>query len=158
MTKYLDESLAALLSEPLSWSDDYDGANENVWSITLGSASEVTPEEVIDFVRRARDIRREQLVEADRSPVTFYLWSDVLAGQLRFSVCRRTPDNLPFGCTVDLVSDPEVIVRAYLESPYRDGIPLASLTCADDDEESDADADDDDDESYRLDVWADVLR
>jgi hypothetical protein len=156
MSKYLDESLAALSSEPLGWSDDYDGGVENMWTITLGKASGATPEEVIAYVRRARDIRRDQLVEADGSPVSFYLWSDDLAGELRFSVCRRTPDNLPFGCTVDLVADPEVIVRAYLESPYRDGIPWSELTPVDDGEE--LDADDDEDEEYRLDVWADVLR
>jgi hypothetical protein len=156
MNKLLDESLSALALDVPGWDDGYDGANQNMVMVAIPTDVEITPEELVGFAYRARDIRREQVRRDSRAPVTFYMWTDEQAGQLRFSVCRRAPRKLPFGCTVDLVPDPESVVRAYLESPYRDGIPLSELTEVSSDESEDPfDAEDDD--SFRLTVWADIL-
>lgn len=156
LNKLLDESLSALSVDVPGWDDGYDGANQNMVMVAIPTDLEITPDELIVFAYRARDIRREQLPRDSRAPVTFYMLTDELAGQLRFSVCRRAPGRLPFGCTVDLVPDPESVVRAYLGSPYRDGIPLSELTEVPSDESEDP-SDAEDDDSFRLMVWADVL-
>lgn len=54
----------------------------------------------------------------------FYVWFDVLAVQLRFSLISTMHEKLPFGCKLEILDDIQPIIASFLNNPYRNGIRL----------------------------------
>lgn len=78
---------------------------------------------------------------------TFYAWYDEQAGQLRFSLSSARPEDLPFGATVRLLTDPSSIVATFLADPHPGVIFLEELADVSDEDEKELSA-------YELPVWA----
>ena len=114
-----------------------DGANHNLWCLSLPSSDPVTAPEVVEFLRAAMAIRAELVALQSVRPASFYAWYDKMAGELRLSTACCTKSTLPFGATLVLLDDPNEIAEAFAQSSYRDGIPWSELR----DEPLDATAD-----------------
>ena len=127
------------------------GANENLWCVAIPSTANVDVDELVTFLRSASAVRRDIVHEQNAHPVSFYAWHDDMAGQLRFSTARCTTSALPFGCPIELVDDPEPVVREFLQSGLRDGIPWRELKA---DLRDAAGGPDDSGHSPALKVWA----
>jgi len=102
---------------------------QNCWGLSLSDLElAVASSDVI--YRFIQDLIRDRLRQVQvygRGDGVFYLWHDVLAGQLRLNVISACHASLPFGCPIRLVRSPAAIVRAFLETEYREGIPLGNL-------------------------------
>lgn len=100
------------------------GGAENLWSVAIPSErAEIGEEELMRFLREAQRVRLSQAIAMGAGSVVFYVWHDEMAGQLRFSVARGTVADLSFAARVEQVSDLGVVVRSYLMSENRNGIP-----------------------------------
>jgi len=104
-----------------------DGANQNLWCISLPSSEPVTTAELVEFLRASMAVRAELVALQSVRPVSFYAWLDEMAGQLRFSTACCTRNTLPFGARPALLDDPNELAEAFARSPYRDGIPWSEL-------------------------------
>lgn len=93
---------------------------ENTWSLStsVDERSVLPAAEVVRAFEECAAIVRERLRDHD-GPVTFYVWHDEQAGQLRCSTSSRPRDRLPFGARVD----PEVPLRAIVEEFLADPSP-----------------------------------
>ena len=103
------------------------GARENLWCISLPEELGLQESDLVEFLYRAMEVRRNLAKAQPVRPATFYAWHDDMAGQLRFSTAHCNNDNLPFGAATVLVADPDEIVREFLDSPYLHGIPWEEL-------------------------------
>jgi hypothetical protein len=151
MNSAFEHMLRAIRAEQLVFSDEPgSGAIENMRVISLPNATADASADLQALLHSVVDHYRSTL-ECTDFPVTFYAWHDEMAGQLRFSVARSSPERLPFGAIVDLVADADVVIAEFLNSPYRDGIPWDHLTEASADQL-------DEPLQYHLKVWAVSLR
>jgi len=125
------------------------GANQNLWCVSLPSTEAIAVRDVLEFLQSAMAVRRELASVQPVRPVAFYAWHDEMAGQLRFSTACCTRNTLPFRAKVRLVDDPVEIVTAFLQSPYRDGVPWNELEDSNGNGVADAPA-----EEVDLKVWA----
>ena len=127
MNAELQQWLSELQTDGVVFADAHGGANANLWSISLPSTSALSADDLAAFVLAAAVIRAELAAVQGIAPITFYAWHDEMAGQLRFSTARCTPDALPFSTAVQLVEGPVEIVQRFLSSPYRDGLPWSTM-------------------------------
>jgi hypothetical protein len=127
MNADLQQWLSELRHDGIVFAGDHGGADANLWSISLPSTSAIPADDLATFVLAAAAVRAELVALQGIAPVTFYAWHDEMAGQLRFSTARCTSDSLPFSAAIQLVDHPAEIVRCFLSSPYRDGLPWATL-------------------------------
>lgn len=146
--KWLEELRNESLAFP---SDPLGGASANMWCLSFPPEDTLVAGDLVEFLVDVAAVRRELVAAHNADPVTFYAWHDEVAGQLRFSTARCSPDSLPFGYRVRLVDDPAEIVEDFLASPYRDGIPWTDV-----DDESDS-AEVARNEQGHLMVWAQLL-
>jgi hypothetical protein len=123
------------------------GAIENMRALSIPSSASVAPEELASVFQQVL-ARRRSLAASVRFPVTFYLWHDEMAGQLRFSTAHCTLGTLPFSASLDLLEDPRIVLTDFLGSSYRDDIPWEHLT------ESSSATNTEDAPLPRLKVWA----
>jgi hypothetical protein len=156
MNAELEQWLAELRVEDLVFADDSGGANKNLWTISIPRLSSFGVGELVGFLLEAAAIRRELVKAQALQPITFYVWHDEMAGQLRFSTAVCTRESLPFGAAVCLVEHPAEIVRACTDSPYRDGIPWTELELSSPVDASDFEAQSPR-ESKPVTVWAERL-
>lgn len=124
----LQQILKDLLLEQMELADSSQSDCEaNLVRIGSLSTEQVTGEELVQFLREAAALRLQTAMKRSMMPATFYAWHDVQAGQLRFSTINGPEESLPFGAPIRLVRDPEIVVREFLESGTRDGIPWSEL-------------------------------
>jgi hypothetical protein len=105
------------------------GAIKNMRMLKLSSeeANQVGSNDICERLGRAVETLGADPQVLASTPVTAYVWHDEQAGQLRFSVARCTPQNLPFSTEIQHVSRVEDIVEQFLRSPYLDGVPSSEL-------------------------------
>ena len=76
----------------------------------------LTADEVVTAFEETIELLREQVTAMDDwGPVTFYVWHDGIAGQLRCSVRSCERDGLPFTGRYKLTDDLHSIVVEFLE-------------------------------------------
>jgi hypothetical protein len=104
-------------------------ANSNLWSfsLTLQEASSLSVTDVVEFSQKVVASRREWLTARRAPSMVMYWWHDEQAGQLRFSLVSTTHGRLPFQANIAVVAEFEEIAKAWLSSPYLDGIPWTDL-------------------------------
>lgn len=102
--------------------------NQLSFSVTFDEASALNVEDVIAFVDELFANKRRVAARAGLTGLRMYAWHDEQAGQLRCSIANDDGHPLPFGCAVRRCPDLRIIVRAWLHSPYLEGIPIAELT------------------------------
>ena len=99
----------------------------NLVMVSIPSIESVSCEELVQFLRQAAALRLDTARMRSMLPATFYAWHDAQAGQLRFSTIYGPEERLPFGAPIRVVRDPGIVVRGFLNSQYRDGIPWSEL-------------------------------
>ena len=108
--------------------------NNNEWCISANSelAKILTIEDLSVFIEQVILNRKEQVkTKKTVTNLLFYLWFDEQTSQIRFNIISDYGKGLPFGCKVIPMSDYTSIVKAFLEHPYHDGIPLEDLVDVD---------------------------
>lgn len=117
-TIFVDESDTGLIAE----------ARGNLWgfSLTKEEAISISEEDVIAFLYNVQDARQHQILErfGTAHPMTFYCWSDELAGEIQFSLVSASHGRTGFSGKTEDVPDPGDIVRKFLGNPHLTGIPL----------------------------------
>ena len=88
--------------------------------------------------------RKILLKELNIEFMYFYIWHDILSGDLNFSL--TSSNTLPFGCTLNIVHTIKKIINTYLSKPGG-FIPIEELT------EIKKEYDKADDEEFILDVY-----
>jgi hypothetical protein len=83
-------------------------ARENLATFSMGDASEL---DAVAEAILAAGIRLRARFATSRTPITFYVWYDEQAGQLRLSVVSTGADELPFGGKYRIVQELDPIIR-----------------------------------------------
>nr|WP_296064771.1 hypothetical protein [uncultured Actinoplanes sp.] len=113
------KEIRAIAGETLVLSP-HDPAAENVNTSWFGAPPHermgLSAEEVVSAFEETAELLRDQVaVLKHDGPVTFYVWHDQEAGQLRCSTSSRHQNSLPFGGGYLLTSDLKGIVVEFLE-------------------------------------------
>lgn len=106
MRNYLEEWLADLRHDELIVSpDNVELELKNAWWFTITHEMGISREDLSDFISELVNIRASQTT----GPMTFYLWFDEMAGQIRACVTSSSSDSLPFSCNYQLVDQSEIL-------------------------------------------------
>ncbi len=127
--------------------------NTNMWGISLDAsiAKKITVKDISLFVDSLVYKLQQYMLNTNFSyPITFYLWFDEMANQLRFNIVSGHIKNLPFGCNVEIIDSYQPILEAFVTSKYHAGIPFNEVVIEDLDF-------DEDEESYNLKVYVQYL-
>jgi hypothetical protein len=88
----------------------------------------MTADEVVAAFEEAAEALRDKVAAAGHpGPVTFYVWHDGQAGQLRCSVSSAAHDDLPFGGVYQVTGDLHAIVQEFLLDRAPGAISWGSL-------------------------------
>ncbi len=95
---------------------------ENTWSLSTSDEERgsLSAHAIVAAFEECASILRERVLSLGYDgPVTFYVWHDRQAGQLRCSTTSRPSDELPFGARVELDVPLAAIAEEFLndESP-----------------------------------------
>lgn len=129
--------------------------DENTYLVSASSeeARSVLLADVVAAVSAVADARRGLLRAGGwEHEMTFYVWHDAQAGQLRLSSASAAANDLPFGCDLDLTATLDSVVEAFIGSPWLDGIAISELDARLVDAEQDGGVPD------RLPVYIEALR
>lgn len=104
-----------------------------VWVISVGCTPDFSTSvaDWRDFLINVVRLRTARW--PDRQPMTTYAWHDEQACQLRFASDDCTPEDVPFGCKIELVDSPDGIIASWLAEPSF--IPWQELSLEDPDAE-----------------------
>lgn len=89
----------------------------NMWCISMSDQLKKTVaiHDIVKCLQNIIDIRQKQIQQHSiMPPITFYLWFDEMACQLRFNVISGCNVSLPFRCEVLIVDSLQEIVRKFL--------------------------------------------
>ena len=131
-------------------------ANNNLlyFSTTTQTAVSIGTSDTVEFLLGAFDIFNQRLSISEKC-MCFYAWFDELSGQLRCSAApASSPENLPFGCRLNVVKSPTSVAESFLHSDYLEGISLDGFEEVTDEMEQEKDEDDDD---FILTVYARMI-
>lgn len=102
----------------------------NMWCIGLSefASPSLAINDVVNFLKqlikkRQGDIQKNLML----GPITFYLWFDDLALQLRFNFLSGYIKKLPFGCKLHVVDDPHEIVERFFKMRSWDDLGLVKI-------------------------------
>jgi hypothetical protein len=113
------KEIRAIVGETLVLSPT-DPAAENVNTSWFGAPPHermgLSADEVVSVFEETAELLRVQVTElGQEGPVTFYVWHDEQAGQLRCSTRSCRPDGLPFDSDYQPTTDLRAIVVEFLE-------------------------------------------
>jgi hypothetical protein len=95
---------------------DAENANTSWFGAPPHERMGLSAEEVVSAFEETAELLRDQIeVMKHEGPVTFYVWHDELAGQLRCSTRSCVQDKLPFSGRYRTTSDLQTIVVEFLE-------------------------------------------
>lgn len=141
----LDSSV--LITRSMSLKDEEIAKNTWCLSFVDNVLKSLSKEQFEEFVITLIDKKKKQIAQIhDSLPVTFYMWFDEMAAQIRFNILSGHNIQLPFGCRVEVVDSIETIWKELKTSHYQDGISWSELEFFEDDS-------DDDEEIYVLKVY-----
>lgn len=91
----------------------------NMWCIMLSSdyAQKKPRKDIIAFFDYLINALQKAInAQEIRGPITIYSWYDGQAAQLRYNILSGKVENLPFGCSLNLVDNPDVVVDSFLQN------------------------------------------
>lgn len=123
MNEPLDEWLNDVLKHDLIVSPDSISkeTKTNCWSFSFSKDNSI--QDIVEFFEAIHKNWSRRVT----GTMTFYVWQDEMAHQLRCCIASVTKQTLPFGQKVNLVSDLENLVEKYYSSNYSKGIPFEEL-------------------------------
>lgn len=133
--KELDEIIEDNIYIGSTQSDLDEELKNNTWLISASQevCNTLTKEEILEFINKLVANRRKQVEQSNKNHgMFFYMWFDEQAVQLRFSLISDSHGRLPFGCIVQTISAPDLIIKSFLNSYYHDRIPFSELTITED--------------------------
>lgn len=74
----------------------------------------ISSAELINFFKKL--LEKQKRSKKPELSITFYLWFDRLASQLRFNFLNGCIEKLPFGCELNYLDKPDEIIQAFLNS------------------------------------------
>lgn len=89
---------------------------ENTWGISIFDirSAHINQQEILDFITKLMRLRQKQVsFGLIASPITFYVWVDEMASQLRFSFISGYGHDLPFMCKVERISSLQEIINIF---------------------------------------------
>ncbi|OQA35362.1 MAG: hypothetical protein BWY54_00613 [Candidatus Dependentiae bacterium ADurb.Bin331] len=104
-------------------SDSLENENiENMWCISVDKdhLKTINANDFVAFIDKLL-LRRQQQIKKKllNGPITFYLWFDLMADQLRLNFIPGHVEHLPFGCMIDLVERPNEIIKSFIKKNTR---------------------------------------
>lgn len=131
----------------------------DMWCLSFSPEffKELGYDKLVSFFKILIETRDIQLkASAFNEPVTFYLWFDEQALQLRFNIIPGEDASLPFGCTVNKVDSIEPILNKFFSiiNDVLEGKDFFEVYDAQDIEDID---DDESPKNYVLDVYVQTL-
>jgi hypothetical protein len=112
------KEIRAIAGETLVFSphdQDAELANTSWFGAPPHERMALTSDEVVAAFEETAELLRDQVAAAKQpGPVTFYVWHDGEAGQLRCSTRSCGQDELPFGSPYRATSDLHAIVTEFL--------------------------------------------
>lgn len=126
-------------------------------SFTPEFFKELGYDKLVSFFKILIETRETQLRATDfKKTLTFYLWFDEQALQLRFNIISGEGASLPFGCTVNKVGSIEPILNKFFSiiNDVIEGKDFFEVCDVQDIEDA---ADDESPENYVLDVYVQTL-
>ncbi|GAA2630713.1 hypothetical protein [Paractinoplanes durhamensis] len=93
---------------------DAEHANTNWLGAPPHERMGLSADEVVAAFEETAELLRDQVAGKHQGPVTFYVWHDGQAGQLRCSAGSCPHDKLPFGSPYRTTSDLHSIVTEFL--------------------------------------------
>lgn len=115
---------------------------ENMWILSLDpqAIKNVAKKDLENFASCLLKKRKEQLLEQNIvCPVIFYMWFDEMAAQLRFNMISDFNKKLPFGCSIEIVNSPQIILEEFVQSHYHEGISWNEFNQGEDDSDGNDD-------------------
>jgi hypothetical protein len=89
--------------------------NENMWCITLSPRVNLSSKDLLNFLNVLLNKRSEQINQHElNGPITFYMWFDEMALQLRFNFISGC-NTLPFSVPIKLIDEPSEIINMFLK-------------------------------------------
>ncbi|USB33373.1 hypothetical protein [Paenibacillus sp. YPG26] len=124
------KNLEEIITDPIfiaSSKEDIDeDISNNMWCISLEQelASQININDFVNFLSSVIDNRQNQIRALNgQNGMTFYLWFDWMASQLRFNLISNIYDKLPFWCELELLDRMEPIIEEFLAYPFLNGLP-----------------------------------
>ena len=101
--------------------------SNNMWRIGIEreTVETVSISDFIVFFEKVIDNRQQQINSSlSNHGMSFYVWVDHQAGQLRFNLISDLHSKLPFGCDIEMTTNLETIIEEFLNSPFLEGISV----------------------------------
>jgi hypothetical protein len=114
-------------------------ARGNLCAISISNelVQKVSTQELVAFLNDVMTSRTRQLsVMLNAVDMTFYVWLDEQASQLRWSLVSGYGEPLQFGAANDDLASLEQIAQSFLDFGYHDGTPMSEFTMSGPGEES----------------------
>lgn len=89
----------------------------NMWAIDFSPRlkKKCTIQDLNNFLDRLIKRRTEQIFQLDiKVSAKFYIWFDEQAYQIRFNLISGIHKDLPFGCTQNIIDQPDSIFQRFL--------------------------------------------
>lgn len=98
----------------------------NTWylSFSVSFIKELTLSDIQAFIDDLIKNRKQQAIDINKGPVTFYIWYDEQSLNLGFDILSGTNINLPFGCKLNVLNDFNSILNKVLADGDPENNPL----------------------------------
>ncbi|GAA2677692.1 MULTISPECIES: hypothetical protein [Actinoplanes] len=107
---------------------DAEQVNTNWFGAPPHERMGMSPDEVVTVFEETAAVLRDQVARSGhQGTVTYYVWHDGEAGQLRCSVCTRKPGDLVFPVAYQVTDDLRAIVVEFLEDRAPGSIQWGAL-------------------------------
>ena len=101
--------------------------NQQVFTISQAQLTELCNQEMLDFLNASVFEFAKKLAKAIE-PFLFYAWFDEMSGTFRMSATKgRKPQDLPFGCRLEVCTEPNGVILDFLSGTTVEGIPWTEL-------------------------------
>lgn len=124
----------------------------NMWIIDFSSRlkKKCTIHYLNNFLDRLIKKRTEQIAQLDiKVSAKFYMWFDEQTYQIRFNLISGIHEELPFGCTQNIISQPDSIFKRFLTESIENMV----FEYCEAGEFDDIDSDENDPKDYILDIY-----
>lgn len=98
-------------------------ARSNMWCFSIPNDEGITALDIKSFLNQIIDQRSKQIT----LPMTFYVWIDEQAGQLRFSLTSQPKNNLPFGSTLIYSDNLDNFIEQFISMQLTGSIAFQDL-------------------------------
>lgn len=126
---YKTSDFASVITAPIYIAGDTSLVDEetsyNMWALEIDDqlVQKIRIVDLEQFIVELLKQRQQQLLDVHSvMPVTFYMWFDHQALQLRFNFLSGDVYDLPFGCDVHVVDSPASILQSFIDAALQNAV------------------------------------